>query len=337
MYFIESKQDQNSIGLTREIINFFKKNKIDYYLDEGINLQGNKEKIKNINADAIIAVGDDNLILNTFRELGEKQIPLLGIASSQSFLSQCDASNFQDCIKLLENKKYTVFNRSRIVATFNNKKTPIALNDIGIFSAKSASLLRYTLNLNNKKFMTDTGDGLVISTPTGSTGYSFSAGGPVILDEPNIFSITPISSLDKHTPLIIKDNTKVKITDMQAHSPIAIVDGAIRIPLKGDTITIEKSKYSANFIQFSREYNIENKLKKRTATLNIERIKNLPPSAKMIYKILTYEGSLTQKEIINNTYLPERTVRHALELLIKKNLIVKQPYLNDARQTVYSV
>ena len=57
----------------------------------------------------------------------------------------------------------------------------------------------------------------------------------------------------------------------------------------------------------------------------------------MIYKILNYEGSMTQKEIINNTFLPERTVRFALDLLIKKNLISKHPYLNDARQTVYSI
>jgi len=54
-------------------------------------------------------------------------------------------------------------------------------------------------------------------------------------------------------------------------------------------------------------------------------------------KILSYEGNLTQKEIVNMSYLPERTARYALELLLKKRLITQQPYLNDARQTVYGV
>lgn len=337
MYFLKSKQDSNSIELSKRVIGLFKKNKISFYLDQNLKLQGNKRNIKDINPKVVIAVGDDNFILNAFREVGEKQVPLLGIASSQSFLAQCDATNFEECIKLLEKNKYTLFKRSRIVARFNNRTTPVALNDIGIFSAKSASLLRYTLNLNNEKFMTDTSDGIVIATPTGSTGYSFSAGGPVILHEPSIFSITPISSLEKHTSLIISDNTKVSITNIQGQSPVVIVDGAMRIPLKEDSLTIEKSKYDANFVQFSKEYNLESKLKKRSVALNVDEVKYLPPSAKLIYKILAYEGALTQKELINNTFLPERTVRYALELLTKKNLIVRQPYLNDARQTVYSI
>jgi len=337
MYFLKSKQDSNSVELTKKVINFFKKNKISFCLDENLRLPGNKSDIKSFDPEIIIAIGDDNLMLNTFRELGEKQIPLLGISSSRGFLAQCDAANFQDCLKLLKSDKYTIFKRSRIVAVFNKKTTPIALNDIGLFSSKSASLLRYTLNLNNEKFMTDTSDGIVISTPTGSTGYSFSAGGPVVLDEPSILSITPISSLEKHAPLIISDDTKISITGIQAQSPVVIIDGSIRIPLKDDSLAIEKSKYSANFVQFSKEYSIENKLKKRVAALNVDKIKNLPPSAKLIYKILAYEGSLTQKELINSTFLPERTVRYALELLTKKDLIAKRPYLNDARQTIYSI
>jgi len=337
MYFLKSKQDQNSIDLAKKVINFFKRARIGFCLDVSLDLPGKKSDIKSTEPDAVIAIGDDNLILNAFRELGEKETPMLGIASVQSFLAQCNALNFEYCLELLEKGKYAVFKRSRIVAKFDSKTTPIALNDIGLFSAKSASLLRYTLNLNNEKFMTDTADGIVVATPTGSTGYSFSAGGPVILDEPSIFSITPISSLEKHAPIIISDATKLRITDLQAHSPVIIIDGAVRIPLKHDALTIEKSKYCANFVQFSKEYTIESRLKKRSVAMNIGKIKNLPPSAKLICKTIAYEGSMTQKEIITNTFLPERTVRHALELLIRKNLIIRQPYLNDARQAVYSI
>ena len=336
MFFVTSNNDTGSLELTKKVIEFLKQNKIEHVIDKNTKIPGNKKGINEANPNFMLAVGDDNLILKTFRELGKKQIPLLGIASTQSFLAQSDAANFQQCINLIEKGKYNIFKRARIVAKFNDQ-TYSALNDIGLFSSKSASLIRYALNLNNEKLWKDNADGLIVSTPTGSTGYSFSAHGPIILDEPEVLSITPISSIEKKTAVIISNKTKIKITDIQATSPVVIMDGDIRIALKSDSIEIEKSKYDACFIEFSKDYAIENKLKKRAVPLTPERTKNLPPSAKLVYKILVYEGNLTQKEIINLSYLPERTVRYALDLLLKKRLITQKPYLNDARQTVYGV
>lgn len=336
MFFVTSNNDADSLELAKKIVEFIKQNKIEYVIDKNTKIPGNKKGINEANPDFMLAVGDDNLILKTFRELGKRQIPLLGIASTQSFLAQSDAANFQQCINLIEKGKYNIFKRARIVAKFNEQAYS-ALNDIGIFSSKSASLIRYALNLNNEKLWKDNADGLIVSTPTGSTGYSFSAHGPIILDEPEVLSITPISSIEKKTAVIISNKTKIKITDIQATSPIVIMDGDMRIALKSDSIEIEKSKYDACFIEFSKDYAIENKLKKRAVPLTPERTKNLPPSAKLVYKILSYEGNLTQKELISVSNLPERTVRYALELLLKKRLITQHPYLNDARQTVYGV
>lgn len=337
MYFVTCNSDVDSLELAKRIILFLKQSKIDYVIDKNLKISGNKEGINEAAPDFILSIGDDNLILKTFRELGKRQVPLLGIASRQSFLSQADSSNFQQCIGLIEKGKFNILKRARIVANFNDKQKYPALNDIGIFSSKSASLIRYTLSLNNEKLWKDNADGLIVSTPTGSTGYAFSAHGPIILDEPSVLSITPISSIEKKGAVIISNKTRIEITDVQATSPVVIMDGDVRVPLRSDSIEIEKSKYDALFIEFSKDYAIENKLKKRTVPLTPERTKNLPPSAKLVYKILSYEGNLTQKELISITSLPERTVRYALELLLKKRLITQQPYLNDARQTVYGV
>ena len=337
MYFITSKKDIDSLELAKKIAAYLKAKKLDYVIDKNTNIPGNKKSLNEIEPNAILTVGDDNLILKTFRDLGKRQIPLLGIASMPSFLSQADASNFEQSIDLIQKNKFNIFKRARIVAEFNDRQKYSALNDIGIFSAKSASLIRYTLNLNNERLWKDNADGLIVSTPTGSTGYSFSAHGPIILDEPEVLSIAPISSIEKRTPIIISNKTKISITEVQANSPVIIMDGDIRVSLKSDNMEIEKSKYDACFIEFSKDYAIENKLKKRVVPLTSANTRNLPPSAKLVYKILSYEGNLTQKEVINISYLPERTVRYALELLLKKRLITQKPYLNDARQTVYGV
>ena len=337
MYYIKARNDKDSIELAKSVVLYLKKKNLGFETDEGTKISGSKNSLKNTNANYILAIGDDNLILEAFRGLGKKQIPLLGIASMQSFLAQSDSALFQQHIDLIEKKKFILQKKSRIVADINDGQKYSALNDIGIFPAKSASLMRYSLSINSSQLWKGSADGIIVSTPTGSTGYSFSAYGPIILDEPEILSITPIASLEKRTTVIVSDSSSIKIADVQATSPTVIMDGDVRVPLKSDFVEIEKSKYDALFIEFSKEYAIEKKMKKRTATLASAHTKNLPPSAKLVFKILSYEGDLTQKEVINATGLPERTVRYALELLLRKGLITQSPYLNDARQTVYGI
>jgi NAD+ kinase len=213
----------------------------------------------------------------------------------------------------------------------------MALNDIGLFSSKSALLLKYSLQIDNEVYWKDNADGVIISTPTGSTGYALSAGGPVILNEPSILSVTPISSIESHSSLILSDKSTIKLTDIEATSPVIILDGEIRIPLKSNTIEIKKSEYPANFIKFTKDYSVESRLKKRTVKTNIAKLKTLPPSAKLIYKILLHEGNMTQKDLANASYLPERTIRYALSLLLKGGIITEQPYFNDTRQNIYGV
>ena len=334
MYLINSKTDKESLELAKFAAGYLMENKIKFVMDKDT---WHKKSLSDIDCELIITIGDDRFILETFRKLGKIQIPVFAVASGQSFLAQANSFNFKYYLNLIKKKKYKIFKRTRVIARFNKTLTPIGLNDIGLFSSKSASLLKYSLILNEEPFWKDSSDGIIISTPTGSTGYSLSAGGPIILDEPNIFAVTSISSLEKHSPLVVSDSTKIKIMDIGGNRPILVVDGEVRIPVNSSEIIIEKSPSSANFVIFSKEYQLESRLKKRTIRLNIDKLKDLPASSKLIYKILVHEGSMTQKELINTSLLPDRTVRYALDMLIKKGLIIHQPHFTDARQTVYGV
>lgn len=331
MYIITSKEERESENIAKITASFLKDNKMKYVLSRDIdaNALGNCEML--------IAVGDDKFILETFRRIDKSQLPVFAIGTSQSFLAQANSLNLKYYLGLIKKNKYKIFKRSRLFAKFGNTTTQIGLNDIGLFSSKSASLLKYSLVLNDKTFWKDLSDGIIIATPTGSTGYSLSAGGPIVLDEPNIFTIASISSLEKHSPVVVSDSTRIKINDIEGNKPIIIIDGEARMHLHGDEVIIEKSPYCANFVIFSKEYQLESRLKKRTMRSSIDRLKGMPASTKLIYKILVHEGSMTQKDLISASLLPERTVRYAINLLTSRGLITIQPHFSDARQSVYGV
>ena len=334
MYFITSKTDSESHDLAKIAANYLRENGMEYLL-AGETPAGHRRAMDD--CEMILAIGDNKFTLETFRKLGKLQIPVFAIASTQSFLAQANSLNFKRYLSLIKKKKYEIFRRARLIAKFGKNITPIGLNEIGLFCSRSASLLEYSLKLNNEAFWKDSSDGIVVATPTGSTGYSFSAGGPIILGEPHILTIASISSLEKHSPLVIADDAKIKIAGIKGSNPTIIIDGEIRVPVHASEITVEKSPYDANFVIFSKEYSVESKLKKRTLKINIDRLKNMPASAKLVYKIFMHEGSMTQKELINASLLPERTVRYALDALLKNSLITSQPHFTDARQTVYGI
>ena len=337
MYIITSITDKVSLELARNVAIALKENKIRFLVAKDLVAAETKKIMSEGECELVVAVGDDHSVLRTFQKLGKFQIPVFAIASSKSFLAQANALNFKHYLNLIKKNKYKVFKKSRLVARFDKSITPIGLNDIGLFSSKSASLLEYSLILNDEVFWKDTSDGLIVATPTGSTGYSLSAGGPIILDEPNILTLTSISSLEKHPSVIVSDTTKIRLADVEGYKPALVIDGEVRMPVQTKEVVIEKSPYFANFVMFSKEHSLESRLKKRTININLDKLKIMPASAKLVYKILVHEGNMTQKELISVSLLPERTVRYSLSILIANGLITSQPHFTDARQAVYGV
>ncbi|MHA1930680.1 MAG: MarR family transcriptional regulator, partial [Candidatus Thorarchaeota archaeon] len=230
--------------------------------------------------------------------------------------------------------------RTRLVATIQGKDTPPILNDIGIFCKRSATLLRYSLFINDELFWKDGSDGLIISTPTGSTAYSMSVGGPVILHPSEVFSIIPVNSINtSRRPLIIPSDMKIDIRDLSSSVSIeAVLDGQKRLKVGDSPIAVRRAESDAVFVKFDEELLAALRGKLQRKTENYENLQHgLPPSAKLILKVLEYNEELTQKQIIEESMLPPRTVRYALSLLISDGLIKKHTSLRDSRQALYSL
>jgi NAD+ kinase len=132
---------------------------------------------------------------------------------------------------------------------------------------------------------------------------------------------------------------RVEIRDISSSVTVeAVIDGQTRIPVKDGSIAIERSPFDAVFVKFSEERvaALRGKLM-RIAGVQGEKAQELPPSAKLVLKVLEYHVSLSQKKIIDETSLPSRTVRYALSLLVSEGLVKKQISLRDSRQAIYSL
>jgi NAD+ kinase len=292
--------------------------------------------LKKANCDVLIVVGGDGTILKVVREL-KRQIPILGVSKGVRFLTEIESDELEISLKKLLKRDYKIEERMRLTCEVDGVKMPNALNDIVVTTSKGGGVIRYSLNVDNKIIWRDSGDGVIVSTPTGSTAYSLSAGGPIVIENANTISIVPICSMNNNKPLIVNDDSKIVVTDIFSTAGCdVVIDGQKRLRIKDKTLRIRKLKNPALFIRFTDEYlRIFGKLREKTERIILST--NAPPSAKFIFKLLSYEGALTQKEIIAETNLPGRTVRHALDYLRDNKIIEKRTTLKDTRQAIYSI
>jgi NAD+ kinase len=240
----------------------------------------------------------------------------------------------------LLNGKWTRDEKKRLVAEIAGKETPPLLNDIGIFAKRSATLIRYSLLINGEHFWKDGSDGLIVATPTGSTAYALSVGGPVILNSSPVFSIIPVNSVNpSRRPLVLPNDMEVEIRDLTSSVAVeAVLDGQIRKKIDSKPVFVRKADHSAVFVKFESERvaALRGKLLKKSE-MSDDLAHDLPPSAKLVLKVLEYQGQLSQKEIIEETMLPPRTVRYALSLLMSEGVVMKRLSLRDSRQGLYQV
>tara|TARA_Y100001970_G_C14245539_1_gene867916 strand:- start:2607 stop:3482 length:876 start_codon:yes stop_codon:yes gene_type:complete len=204
------------------------------------------------NADLIIAIGGDGTLLSTARKFGSKGLPVLGInLGNLGFLTDIAPEELTSNLKSVLKGKFLKDERFFLSAKINNKlQTYISLNEIVIHSKATAQLIEYELFLNETFVYRQRADGIIISTPTGSTAYSLSGNGPIIHPEVKGITLLPMFPHSLNTrPLIIRDNTNIKIKIGHKGEADISLDSHNHISLKsGDTVSIEKTKSKLTLI-----------------------------------------------------------------------------------------
>ncbi len=287
--------------------------------------------------DIVITAGGDRAILDYSHYIKDFSVPVLGIYESDStgFLGQIDVSDLKKSISRIKKGDYEIDDVCRLSVNVDGKEVEPVLNDISLFPRKSATLMEYILKINSNDIWHDNSDGVIISTPIGSTAYGMSAGGPMVLQRSQVFVIVPVNSMDNtRRPLIVPNTDRLEIADILCRYLCEVIlDGGKRVAVRKN-IVCEKHEFPARFVRLIKHSPMDIIAKKVKLA---EDLLDMPPSAKLILKTLEYEGELSQKDLSKRTMLPERTIRLSLSHLIQRGYVRKKTSLRDARQKTYEL
>jgi len=295
-------------------------------------------KSKGKPADCVIVLGGDKGVRNYFHRTFDSASPVLGINEGEAsgFLAQIELREFSSFVGVLKKQNYTVEEVPRLGVKIDGKNVYPVLNDVAVFSSKSAMLMEHSLRVNGEEVWHDNSDGIIVSTPIGSSAYSMSAGGPVLFQDSAVFEIISVNSLDvTRRPIIVSNESLIEIDDVSARLHCeAILDGLDRFKVNK---TVECTQFfpPAKIIRLKKDSTAISALAKKVHLA--EELLSMPPSSKLLLKTLEYEGALTQKDLANKTLLPDRTVRLALSHLLKKGYVKKKVSIRDARQKIYEI
>ncbi|MDA9688597.1 NAD(+)/NADH kinase [Gammaproteobacteria bacterium] len=230
---------------------------INLYIDktsnnknENFTVLEHKEFVKKV--DIVVVFGGDGTLLNAARKYLNYDIPILGInMGNVGFLTDISTDNFEKTIKEVLDGNYKIEERNLVSAKFGNNHL-YGLNEVVIHSGAYAQLMRYRLNVNDKVVYEQRSDGLIIATPTGSTAYALSAGGPIIHPSLDVWTILPMlpQSLSSR-PFVISTDEKVEMDLFDGPNKNAkiCVDGQddIDIPY-GEKILISKMEKTLKLV-----------------------------------------------------------------------------------------
>ena len=247
------------------IVKSFIKNDIKFEID--INSQISKSALKgadiddgnikyftelNDSFDFAITVGGDGTILKSVEKIGRLSIPIIGLNTGRlGFLANSTIQIIDTVLEKLKNNEFNISERSIIKAEFEGCEK-YALNEITLSRKNTTSLITIETKLNNQYLNTYWSDGLIISTPTGSTGYSLSCGGPIIMPDAKNLVVTPISPHNLNArPLVISDDKKIEISVNGRESEYFIsFDSKIYSVSINSIVKIEKASYCLKMVEF---------------------------------------------------------------------------------------
>ncbi|MGB8657246.1 MAG: NAD(+)/NADH kinase [Candidatus Zixiibacteriota bacterium] len=249
-------------AVVQEIIRWSGENGVRFFVcEELVPLVGQREASMPSDklwqeSDVLISLGGDGTMLASARAVGEHQTPILGInLGGVGFLTQINSNDLQNTLNKLKTEDYFIEKRMVLETEIEGLKKfdQYALNDVVIDKGEVARLFLLHLYAEDDFICSYSADGLIISTPTGSTAYSLAAGGPIINPKMNAMIVSPICphTLASRTMLFSENETLKVVVELDSREAVLTIDGQVAFNLKsGSSVLVRKAEHSVNLIKF---------------------------------------------------------------------------------------
>ncbi len=220
------------------------------------------EEIDKKDIDFIMSIGGDGTILRIMQTINS---PVLGVnTGTLGFLTSVEISKIESALQKIDSKDYFIDKRIKLDVLMNGEKCGECLNEVVVHSDKIAKLRDISVLQDGYEIDRFRGDGVIIATPTGSTSYALSSGGPIVKPELDLFLSVPVASFDLDAkPYVLPAGPPIEIKLMDEDKSCQMVlDGQVEFMLdSSDKIEVRKSKNKSKFIRFERDFH--KKVKKK--------------------------------------------------------------------------
>lgn len=250
--------DPRRVKIANHVIHFLK-DKADIVIEDEladhVEEAPARAKLADIKCDIMIAIGGDGTILNA---LQQNDAPVFGINMGElGFLTEIEPIELADGLKRILDRDFYIEHRLKIAPTLNNKRLPDAANEIAVKTKRIAKILMFEIGWGDRDLMRVRGDGMILATPTGSTSYAMSAGGPIIDPRVECFVLVPLAAFSLSSrPMVLPPDTvlQLRVTQREKEA-VVVIDGQQEYEMReGDTLTLTASEHRARFVRFRHQF-----------------------------------------------------------------------------------
>ena len=247
------------LEVAKQIDDFCKKNNTEVYYEKSLGRRLNSKKfldLRNPKADVIISIGGDGTLLKTAMALAGKQIPIVGVRRGRmGFLAEIE-NDLYYYLRRIVNGDYAVEQRTKLDVKLNGKKVGEVLNDAVLTTAQPGKIQKFAIEIQGNKIDEIAADGIIVATPTGSTAYALSAGGPILDPRLEAYEIVPICPFRLGIrPIAVPLNAKTALYVTSERKAMLVLDGHLSFSVsKGDKVEITTSKSKAHLLKFEKNF-----------------------------------------------------------------------------------
>jgi NAD+ kinase len=251
---------KSALKLTEDLAEYLKKRGLKVYVEDTLTDKvTTKEEfipLSKMEADFIITIGGDGTILRTCLNVPKPEPPLLTINMGvRGFLTEVEPKNTYEAVERILKGEYKTEKCAKLAVTIGKEPMPDALNDVVISACEPSKILYTQICKDGKPILKCQADGLIVATQTGSTGYSLSAGGPVLDQEVDAFVLTPICSLTVFHSLVFPADSTVSFNVERPREMLVLIDGNYRKLVSADEmLKVTRSKNVTSFIRFETDF-----------------------------------------------------------------------------------